>query len=129
MADQTAVNSQITDAVTQTNVKVIGEAPAMALGSIYQSMAHSMGILFENAVTAQQQQATLAQAATTQGVMQIYSLDTAAAAAAVAKIGNSDVPDNMLSLLTALRASGVVFTDAPQPQAQAKPQAKPTPGA
>ena len=41
------VNDQITDAVTQVNVKVLGEAPAEALGSLYQSMAHSTGILFE----------------------------------------------------------------------------------
>ncbi|KLB14280.1 RebB family R body protein, partial [Xanthomonas hortorum] len=61
MAFPTAVNDQITDAVTQSNVKVIGEAPAMAMGTIYQSMAHSSGILFANAVAAQQQQNTLAQ--------------------------------------------------------------------
>lgn len=106
MALDTPVNSQITDAVTQANVKVMGEAPAMAMGAIYQSLAHSTGILYENATAAQQNQAILAQAATTQGVMQIYSLDTAAAAAAVAKLGQSDVPDNMLSLLAALRAFG-----------------------
>ncbi|HGM8154222.1 RebB family R body protein, partial [Pseudomonas aeruginosa] len=56
MSFPTAVNNQITDAVTQSNVKVIGEAPAMALGSIFQTMAHSTGILFENSVAAQQQQ-------------------------------------------------------------------------
>ncbi|WP_165190463.1 RebB family R body protein [Caulobacter soli] len=106
MALDTPVNSQITDAVTQTNVKVMAEAPAMAMGAIYQSLAHSTGIMFENAAAAQQQQAILAQAATTQGVMQIYSFDTAAAAATVAKVGQSDVPDNMLSLLAALRAFG-----------------------
>ncbi|MCO3897341.1 R body protein RebB-like protein, partial [Pseudomonas aeruginosa] len=50
MSFPTAVNNQITDAVTQSNVKVIGEAPAMALGSIFQTMAHSTGILFENSV-------------------------------------------------------------------------------
>ncbi len=72
MAFPTAVNDQITDAVTQSNVKVTGEAPAIALGSLYQSMAHSMGLAFENAVNAQQQAAVLAQAATTQGVVQIY---------------------------------------------------------
>ncbi|MEN3812106.1 RebB family R body protein, partial [Chromobacterium piscinae] len=48
----TTVNPQITDAVTQANVKVLAEAPAMALGSIYQTMAHSTGILFENAISA-----------------------------------------------------------------------------
>ncbi|WP_422775098.1 RebB family R body protein, partial [Pseudomonas aeruginosa] len=63
MADPTAVNAQITDAVTQSNVKVVGEAPAMALGTIYQTMAHSTGILFENSVAAQQQQNALALAA------------------------------------------------------------------
>ena len=60
MSFPTAVNDQITDAVTQSNVKVVGEAPAMALGTIYQTMAHSTGILFENAVSAQQQQNALA---------------------------------------------------------------------
>ncbi|MBN0574236.1 RebB family R body protein, partial [Pseudomonas aeruginosa] len=39
MSFPTAVNNQITDAVTQSNVKVVGEAPAMALGSIFQTMA------------------------------------------------------------------------------------------
>jgi hypothetical protein len=84
----TKVNDQITDAVTQANVKVLGEAPAMAMGNLYQSMAHSTGILFQNAVNAQNQQNILAQAATTQGVMQIYSIDTVADAISITKILN-----------------------------------------
>jgi len=36
MTDPTPVNSQITDSVTQTNTKVIGEAPAQAMGDLYQ---------------------------------------------------------------------------------------------
>lgn len=104
MVFPTAVNDQITDAVTQTNVKVIGEAPAMAMGTIYQSMAHSSGILFANAVAAQQQQNTLAQAATNQGVMQIYSLDATATAADVEKVAQVGVADNLTSLLTVLKA-------------------------
>lgn len=98
------VNSQITDAVTQTNVKVVAEAPAMAMGSIYQTMAHSTGILFENAVSAQQQQNTLAQAAANQGVMQIYSLDTTATGAASEKVAQGGVADNLTSLLSVLNA-------------------------
>lgn len=78
----------------------------MAMGAIYQSMAHSMSLLFENAVSAQLQQNILAQAATTQGVMQIYSVDTVSDAMAAAKLAQSDAPDNMLSLLAALRAFG-----------------------
>ena len=38
MATNTAVNSQITDAVTQANVEVVAEAPAMALGTVYQTI-------------------------------------------------------------------------------------------
>jgi hypothetical protein len=82
MAEPTPVNGQITDAVTQANVKVVGEAPAMAMGAIYQSLAQSTGILYENATSAQQQQNILAQAATNKGVMQLYSVDTMAAAVA-----------------------------------------------
>jgi hypothetical protein len=106
MAYPTPVNDQITDAVTQSNVKVLGDAPAMAMGTIYQSLAHSTGILFENATSSQQQLGITAQAATNQGVIQIYSLDTMAGAVATSKIGKSDVPDNMLSLLSALTAVG-----------------------
>ncbi|HKR38816.1 MAG TPA: RebB family R body protein [Paraburkholderia sp.] len=54
MAFPTSVNDQITDSVTQSNVKVIGEAPAMALGSLYQSLAHAAGVAAENLVTQQQ---------------------------------------------------------------------------
>jgi|TARA_R100001509_G_scaffold78173_2_gene43753 hypothetical protein len=104
MAIPTPVNGQITDAVTQANVKVLGDAPAMAMGSIFQSLAHSTGILYENAVSAQQQLGISSQAATNQGVIQIYSIDTMADAVATSKIAQSDVPDNMLSLLTTLQA-------------------------
>ena len=76
MAFPTALNDQITDAVTQTNTKVVAEAPAIALANLYQTTGHSLGLAMENAVSTQNQQAILAQAATTQGVMQIYSLDT-----------------------------------------------------
>ncbi|HEY9081001.1 RebB family R body protein [Magnetovibrio sp.] len=105
MALPTPMNGQITDAVTQSNVQVLGSAPAMAMGAIFQSLSHSTGILYENAVSSQQQLAIASQAATNQGVLQIYSVDTMAGAAATSKIANSDVPNNMLSLMSALRAS------------------------
>lgn len=46
------VNSQITDAVTQTNVKVLAEAPAMAMGSLYQTMAYQTALMTQNPLTA-----------------------------------------------------------------------------
>lgn len=108
MADPTAVNSQITDAVTQSNVKVVPESPAMAIGTLYQTLAQSTGILIQNAVAAQQQQNALAQAAAAQGVMQIYSLETAATAAAAttatasAKTAPTSVADRITTLLKLL---------------------------
>jgi len=89
--ENNSVNQQITDAVAQANAKVTGEAPAFAMGNIYQSMAHSTAVLYQNAVNAQNQQNILGQAATTQGIMQIYSLDTAAGGVAVVHILKEDI--------------------------------------
>ncbi|MCZ7659846.1 MAG: RebB family R body protein [Xanthobacteraceae bacterium] len=49
----TPVNAQITDAVTQANVKVLGEAPAQSMALVYQTMAHSISLAMENAQQAQ----------------------------------------------------------------------------
>lgn len=43
------VNPQITDAVTQTNVKVLGEAPAQAMATLYQIASQAAGIMISNA--------------------------------------------------------------------------------
>ena len=50
---QPLVNAQITDAVTQTNVKVLGEAPAEAVALATQALAHSVGLAMENATQTQ----------------------------------------------------------------------------
>lgn len=47
------VNPQITDAVTQTNVKVLGESPAQAVSIALQSHSHSTGLAMENATLTQ----------------------------------------------------------------------------
>jgi hypothetical protein len=77
MAFPTAVNDQITDSVTQSNVKVLGDAPAIALGALYQATAQALANAAHNATTAQQQTNVTAQAATTMGVATLYSIDTA----------------------------------------------------
>jgi len=41
MAFPTAVNSQITDSVTQANVQVLGDAPATAMGNLFQATAQT----------------------------------------------------------------------------------------
>ncbi|NER35325.1 MAG: hypothetical protein F6J93_15190 [Oscillatoria sp. SIO1A7] len=47
------VNSQVTDAVTQTNVTVLGESPSQSMGLVYQSMAQSISLLMQNGVSTQ----------------------------------------------------------------------------
>ena len=68
------VDPQITDAITQTNVKVLGEAPAMAMGSLYQTIGNSVAMAAANAVYAQQQANVTYQAASTMGVSKLLSL-------------------------------------------------------
>jgi hypothetical protein len=100
MAYPTPVNSRITDAVTQQNMMVLGSASTVAMGSIYQSAAHSMSIAFQNAVQAQRQASICAQAATNQGVMQVYETGGMVSAVATARIAAR--PNTSGSLETAL---------------------------
>ena len=80
------VNPQITDSITQVNTKVLGEAPAQAMGTLYQTASASAGIALQNAVHAQNNQYAINNAATTEGVNLLYTSPTAAAAAASTKI-------------------------------------------
>jgi hypothetical protein len=64
MAEPTEVNDQITDAVTQSNVKVLGSAPAQAMGTLYQSIAQVQANAAQNATAAQQSVNAMHQAAT-----------------------------------------------------------------
>ncbi len=71
------VNSQITDAVTQNNLKVVGESPAQALGMAYQALAHSTGLAMENAMQSQG------------GMQQITNTATSACVTMIVKTGGS----------------------------------------
>jgi len=77
VAYPTGVNNQITDSVTQSNVEVLGNAPAVAVGNLQQATAQALANAAHNATTAQQQNNVTAQAATTMGVATLYSIDTA----------------------------------------------------
>lgn len=89
MAWPTAVNSQITDSVTQANVKVLGDAPAVAMGNLYQATAQALANAAHNATTAQQQNNVTAQATTVMGVATLYSIDTASTGVATKTIFGS----------------------------------------
>jgi len=85
------VNPQITDSVTQANVKVLGDAPAVATANLYQDSAQALSNAAHNATSAQQNANTILQATTTQGVSTLYEVDTASTGVAESKIlGVSD---------------------------------------
>jgi len=86
MAFPTSVNDQITDSVTQANTKVLGDAPAIAMGNLFQATAQALANAAHNATSSQQQTNITAQAATTMGVTTLYSIDTATDGVATSKI-------------------------------------------
>ena len=89
MAFPTSVNSQITDSVTQANTKVLGDAPAIAMGNLYQATAQALSNAAHNATNSQQQSYVTAQAATTMGVATLLSIDTATTGVATKTILNA----------------------------------------
>ena len=86
MAFPTFVNDQITDSITQANTKVLGDAPAVAMGNLYQATAQALANAAHNATNNQQQSYVTSQAATTMGVATLYSIDTASTGEATAAI-------------------------------------------
>ncbi|CAA0099490.1 Uncharacterised protein [BD1-7 clade bacterium] len=86
MAFPTAVNSQITDSVSQVNTKVLGDAPAVATGNFMIATSQALSNAAHNATTVQQNATVTAQAALTQGVSTLYCIDTAATGHATKEI-------------------------------------------
>ena len=80
MAFPTNVNSQITDAITQTNVKVLGDAPAVAMGNLFVAASQALSNAAHNATNAQQQAYVTVQAAITEGLSTLTTIDTATTA-------------------------------------------------
>jgi uncharacterized protein affecting Mg2+/Co2+ transport len=77
MAFPTAVNEQITDSVSQVNTKVLGDAPEVKLGELYQTTSQALANAAHGATSSQQQNVVTSQAATTTSTATLYSIDTA----------------------------------------------------
>ena len=66
------LNDQVFIYTKAINELVLNEVEEVALGSLYQSVSHAMGLGAINAVAAQQQNYITAQAVTTMGATQVY---------------------------------------------------------
>jgi hypothetical protein len=103
MADPTLVNGQITDAVTQSGVTLLGNSAAQAMATIYQVMAHSVGLSMQNAVAHQQRMNTLSNGVTVRSVDLLYGQPTAVDARAVQSVVSGNQLASLIAELKALR--------------------------
>jgi len=99
MSEDSYVNSQITDAIAQTSITVMGEAPAEAVGILYQQLAHSIGLALQNTIAQQQHTYSIHNAVTLAASRQLLTTDPAAAAKASQDlISGSAITDNLTAL-------------------------------
>lgn len=75
---QTPVNSQITDAVTQSNVNVVASAPAQSMAMLYQMATHAAGLSLQNAVSSQQNLNQIGNAVVSTAVREILAIQVPA---------------------------------------------------
>jgi Killing trait len=99
MADPTLVNGQITDGVTQANVKVVADAPAHSVGVLYQVAGSATGLSMQNALSNQQSKSLLGTGVTTQGVNLLYSMPVAADARGTNEIFSGNAVAELLAQL------------------------------
>jgi hypothetical protein len=90
MAQPITVGSEITDSVTQANTKVLGDAPVIAMGNLFQATTQALANAAHDAAKGQPQSHVTAQAATPVGVAAPYSVDTGSAGAPTEGVVNSD---------------------------------------
>lgn len=84
--ENSMVNPQVVDAVTQAHVENVASGPAMAMAQLYQATSQALANAAHNATTAQQNANMIHQAATTQGVAQLLSLNKATDAVGLVKV-------------------------------------------
>lgn len=107
MAQVTYVNGQITDAVSQSGVTALANAPAQGLATAYQTGAHSTGLAMQNAVANQRQTTSLSGSTATQAVAQVLTLAPAhSARATVETFDGQAFVRELLSLSVAALAAG-----------------------
>ena len=85
----TIVNPQITDSVSQVNTKVLGDAPSIAMGNLFMATSQALANAAHNATTKQMQANITSQAAMTQGVATLYSIDTASTGSSTSAINGA----------------------------------------
>ncbi|WP_125717744.1 RebB family R body protein [Pseudoalteromonas rubra] len=84
MAFPTAVNSQITDAVTQVNTKVLGDTLAVAMGNLMLASSQALASTVQRSALSKK----FSMSPIAQGVSSLYSIDTASTGIATRRMLN-----------------------------------------
>ncbi len=99
MAYPTAVNNQITDASIPPSHVSADQGQTMTPDTPFESMAHSAGTLFQNAIASQQHNGALMQAAATMGSLE--ALKTGMMSLSALLTAQNSLAKNLLGMLDA----------------------------
>ncbi len=66
------MNPQVTGAIADTNVKVLGEAPAVAVAVLYETVAHSVALAMTAAEQGQEQMEKIGEAIASEAAKKIF---------------------------------------------------------
>lgn len=86
MTFPTAVNSQVSDSVSQVNTEVIGASPAVASGGLMTATGQVLSNAAHNVTNNQNQVYVTMQTSTAQGLSALYSNGTASTGVAIERI-------------------------------------------
>ena len=86
MAFPTSVNDQITDSVSQANLKVIGDSPAVGLGNLYVATSQALSNAAHNSTSNQQQGTLISQTTNVQGLNTLFNLEIGTTGIATSQI-------------------------------------------
>ena len=114
MALPTAVNDQITDSVDQANERIFENGPLVLRENLAIAIYQVLDNASEEATTAQQNAATMAQAAVAQGVSILYAIDTATTG--VSQKQNLAVESHVDFSVTAEMIEGHIYSRLDSPQ-------------
>lgn len=106
MADTTLVNGQITDAVTQSNLEILGSSPAQAMATLYLNVGHAIGLSIQNATLSQQQFYPLNSSLAAQGVNLLFNVGPAASVVGAQRLLAGNSLAQQLAQLQALLSTG-----------------------
>lgn len=92
------------DSVVLANTKNLGDAPAMAMSTLYQGMAQAAVLAAQNAVANQANQMAQNNAATVMGVNKLLNLDPTESVSLLKSMSGNDLAQQLAQLVSGLAA-------------------------